>query len=269
MATRSPSIVIVLLSVAVSIAAAEPDEGVREALEALRAGLSEEHVEDRCEAVAAAVEHVHVEIVDVLGKKALRDASPEVRDVAAQVLGRMKALADRAGPFLRDEIARNDEHPGVQVTLIRSIARLGYGEARKELQAALRKHFREEKYRWVTTEVLRAFATLKDVKSLPFLLRLYEYKGRCPRRVEAGPAERAGTDAEAKRRYEAKHGKGRKMPKGKGETVDALWWQHLVASVKALTGQEFEDAKAFREWLKANARKLGIDPKELGNRRRL
>ena len=198
-------------------------------------------------------------------RQALPDLDPEIRSAAAMVLGKVRASPEVAGPHLAKALPRNEDTPEVQVAIIRAIADIGYLDARKALvDAAMR--FREEEYRFVTNEVMRAFARLGDVKALPFLLQLLEFEGE-KLRGRRGPLVRASSDAEAKRIYDAKYKKFA-YPKGTPETVIRWWFQELVEAVHVITGEEFMDAGAFRIWLQAHAKELGLKNADL-NRPRL
>jgi hypothetical protein len=181
----------------------------------------------------------------------------------------MKGQTEHAGPLLRDHLPKNEEHPEVQVAIIRAIGKCGYKGARKELTAAL-SHCREKKYEWVTKEVIRTIVKLDDKSMLVALLALMELRGKGVPRPEAPPAEechskktKAENVAEAKRRYEAKHGAGRVKGKGKAEIITIYWKEDLDRAVKTMTGETFDGPRDFRKWLKKNVTKLGLKARDL------
>jgi HEAT repeat protein len=239
----------------------------KEALKTFRRGFASSDPEERMAALAALAEHDHEVVIREIGEKGLTDEEPEVRDVAARVLGRMTKHPKIAGPLLRDRLAKDEPWPDVQRSIVLSIGRLGYTGAREQLWKALR-NFRKERYRFVTDEVLRTVARLKDVALLPQLLQLAEVRGTCPGRPDRPAAERArhGREGYEQKKFERERERPVR-PDGQGEVV-VLWWkQELDRAVEELTGQEFETAKQFRKWLEKNARKLGIPKRELRRRR--
>jgi hypothetical protein len=195
-----------------------------------------------------------------IGREVLEDPDPEVRAAGARILGKVGADPEVAGPFLRDRLPKEDDFPEVQVAIVYAIGEIGYADARDELRDAARR-FLEEDYRFVTSEVMRTFGKLEDVKALPFLLGLLRYEGKTLR-GRKGPLVRASSDAEAKKIYDKKYKKFA-YPKGTPETVIRWWMQDLVAAVVAITGEEFEDADGLAAWMKDHRREYGFRGRDL------
>jgi hypothetical protein len=155
------------------------------------------------------------------------------------------------------------------VAIIRAIAKLGYLGARRELSAAL-SHCREKRYEYVTKEVIAAIVKLDDKPMIVQLLALMELRGKGVPAPEAPPAEechskktKAENCAEAKRRYEAKHGAGRVKGKGKAEIITIYWKDELDRAVKSMTGRNFEHAREFRKYLTKNLKEFGLKKRDL------
>jgi HEAT repeat protein len=188
------TLALVLLGMAIGTtdAAETPDTAtVKAVIKVFRKRFAEESMRVRMEALRELAETRHFLAVDEIGRRVLTDEDPEVRMAGALILARVGANPDRAGPFLRDLLAKNDDHPEVQVEFIRAIRKLDYRGAHRELvKAAMR--FLEEDYRFVTAEVLMTFGAQKDVSSLPFMLKLAEYNTE-KLRGRRGPAIRTGS----------------------------------------------------------------------------
>jgi hypothetical protein len=256
-----------ILAVLLAFIANDPaDAEARAAVETFRKAYVAEDPEARCRAVAALAECPHALVVEEAGKTALADAEPSVRDVAAQVLGRMKGFADAAGPFLRDRCGKEDACPDVQISIVRAIGRLGYAGAHDALLAAGAR-FAKQDATLVTLEVIRTLGVLKDVKALPFLLKIAEYGEGEVIRGRRGPAMRVpfGQDPSVSRwNWMRKYGKaafpGEKPPV---DDLDKWWMPDLIDAVQAMTGQEFDDAAAFRAWLTEHLADFGLKKADL------
>ena len=207
----------------------------------------------------------HELVIDELGKRALADRNPEVRDATAQLLGDMGICVDKTGEYLKVAIGKNEKFPDVQVSIIRSIGKLKYTKAIEELKAAA-KHLNEPKYQWVTVEVVRTFGTLEDPACLPFLLWMAEYGGHALSWATGSVSVDTGASGDTDQRaaeaaWQAKYGgvKAKKPP----APVIRTYMQELEKTVKKLTGEKFKNATEFRKWLIANAKSLGLDPRKL------
>ncbi|MHC4470664.1 MAG: HEAT repeat domain-containing protein [Planctomycetota bacterium] len=207
----------------------------------------------------------HDLVIDELGKKVMVHKDTDARDLAAQMLGEMKQNPKRAGEYLKKHLMKNEKFPGVQISIIRSIGKLGYMDALEELKDAC-KHLNETKYEWVTVEVVRTFGVLKDNRTLPFLLWLSEYGGKWLRWATgevtvdtgtAGDADQRAAEAEWRKRY------GHIGPSGPQAPVIRRYMEELANTVEKLTGQRFKNATKFRAWLVAHAKEYGLDPKKL------
>jgi hypothetical protein len=207
----------------------------------------------------------HDLVIDELGKKVMKHKDPDARDLAAQLLGEMKQNPTKSAEYLKEHLMKNEKYPEVQISIIRSIGKLGYMDALEELKEAT-KHLNETKYEWVTIEVVRTFGVLKDKRSLPFLLWMSEYGGKwltwstgsvTVDTGAAGDEDQRAAEAEYHRRY------GGVKPTGPQAPVVRRYMEELAKTVKILTGQEFKNATKFRAWLEAHAKELGLDPKKL------
>jgi len=207
----------------------------------------------------------HDLVIDELGKKPLYDRNPEVRDAVAQLLGEMDNNPEKAGEYLKEALVKNEDFPEVQRSIIRSIGNLKYEDAFEELKEAA-SHLNEEKYRWVTVEVVRAFGKIENPNCLPFLLWMSEYGGKVLKwatgevkvdKTRAGDADQREAEAKWKAKY------GHIKPKKPPAPLIRTYMQELRKTVKKLTGQTFEDATEFRKWLEEHAKELGLDPDEL------
>lgn len=210
----------------------------------------------------------HDLVIDEFGKRALRDPDPEVRMGAAQLMSEFTFNSALAGKYLRGAIAPNEEFPEVQKSIIRSIGRLKYKDAVEELKDAA-KRLNEEPYRDVTVEVVRTFGVLEDPKCLPFLLWLAEYGGTALKWATGEVSVDTGASGDVDQRaaeaaWQAKY--GHIKPKRPPAPIIRMYMQELETVVKKLTGQTFPDATAFRKWLEAHAKDLGLDPKDLKRR---
>lgn len=219
----------------------------------------------RMQAILSLAKVKHDLVIEELAEKPLNDRDPEVRDAVAQMLGEMTFNPELAGAALKEALAKNSDYPDVQRSIIRSIGNLGYMGALEELKAAA-EHLNEEAYRWVTVEVVRTFGKLNDARALPFLLWMAEYGGKVLKwstgevkvdTTTAGDADQRAAEAEWHRRY------GHVKPKKPPAPLIRTYMQELRNTVKKITGQEFEDATQFRKWLGENAKKFGLDPKQL------
>jgi len=207
----------------------------------------------------------HDLVIAELAKKPLYDRDWEVRDASAQLFADFTFNASKAGAVLVKALPRNEEYPEVQRSIIRSIGKLKYVDSLEALKAAAGR-LNEEKYRWVTVEVVRTFGVLEDPRCLPFLLWMSEYGGHALKwstgevkvdKTRSGDADQREAEAKWKAKY------GHVKPKKPPAPVIREYMQELRKTVKKLTGQVFRDATAFRKWLEANAEKLGLDPKKL------
>ena len=207
----------------------------------------------------------HDLVIDELAKKPFYDRDPEVRDATAQLFAEMTFNVEKAGEVLKKALPKNEDYPEVQRSIIRSIGKLKYLDALDELKDAAAR-LNEEKYKWVTVEVVRTFGELEDPRCLPFLLWMSEYGGHALKwstgevkvdKTRSGDADQREAEAKWKAKY------GHIKPKKPPAPIIREYMQELQATVKKLTGQEFRDATAFRKWLEANAEKLGLDPKAL------
>jgi hypothetical protein len=207
----------------------------------------------------------HELVVDELGKRALVDRNPEVRDATAQLLGDMTVCPEKIGEYLKKNLEKNEDFPEVQVSIIRAIGKQKYKDALEELKEAA-KNLNSPKYQWVTVEVVRTFGILEDGRSLPFLLWMAEYGGHALSwstgevNVDTGASGTADQDA-AEAAWKAKYGGVR--PKKPPAPVIRTYMQELEKTVKTITGQVFTNATEFRKWLIANAEKFGLDPRKL------
>lgn len=204
-------------------------------------------------------------IAELGGKYALRSRSEDLREGAASLLGDMDFNPQAAGDCLKAALPENDDFPDIQVLIIRSIAKLRYKDALEELKEAAA-HLNEEKYRWVTVEVVRTFGVLEDSRALPYLLWMAEYGGKVLKwatgsvTVDTGAAGTVDQEA-AEKAWHQKY--GHIKPKKPPAPLIRTYMQHLRDTVKKITGQEFEDATKFRVWLIAHAEDYGLDPREL------
>jgi hypothetical protein len=161
----------------------------------------------------------HDLVIDELGKKALFDKNEEVRDATAQLFGdEFSFNKEKAGAWLKKALPKNEDYPEVQLSIIRSIGKIGYLDALQELKDAA-EHLNEEKYRWVTVEVVRTFGVIEDKRCLPFLLWMSEYGGRALKwstgevkvdKTRAGDADQREAEAKWKAKYG--HVKPKKPP---------------------------------------------------------
>jgi hypothetical protein len=260
------ALVTILLLAAALPAAVAGDEAAEEAarkraeaaVERFREEFRADEAKKRVLALVPLAEVDHEIVVDAVARYGLRDASPEVRQIAAQVLGRLTESRIAAGRALAAHLGRKEDSPDVLVGAIRSLGKLEYKGARKEIEKVFMKRYRDPDFRWVTVEVMRVFGTMKDVRALPFLLRIAEYQGKT-KRGEAGPEvySKEGS-AKAKEEYDAKYG-DKADPYGGADSLARWWEQELWNTIEILTGHEFEDTLAFRKWLKENRKKLGLD----------
>jgi len=207
----------------------------------------------------------HDKVIDELSKKPLYDRDREVRDATAQLFADFTFNVPKAGAVLKTALARNEDFPEVQRSIIRSIGKLKYLDGLDELKGAAGR-LNEQKYKWVTVEVVRTFGVLEDPRCLPFLLWMSEYGGHALKwstgevkvdKTRSGDADQKEAEAKWKAKY------GHVKPKRPPAPLIREYMQELRKTVKKLTGQEFRDATAFRKWLEANAEKLGLDPKAL------
>ncbi len=210
----------------------------------------------------------HDLVVHELGKRGLRDPDAEVRDAAAQLLAEMPFNSELAGTYLRDNLAANEEFPEVQVSIIRGLGKLKFKDCIEPLKDAA-KRLNEEKYRWVTVEVVRTMGILADPACLTFLLWLAEYGGVALKwatgevTVDTGASGDVDQKA-AEAAWQAKY--GHVKPKRPPAPIIKAYMQELELAVEKITGQKFASSKEFREWLEAHAKELGISPKDLKQR---
>lgn len=207
----------------------------------------------------------HDSVIDELGKKPLFDPDPEVRDAVAQAFAEFTWNPELAGGYLKKALPKNEDEPEVMRSIIRSIGKIGYKGAFEELKEAASR-LNEEKYQWVTVEVVRTFGTLEDPRCLPFLLWMSEYGGRALKWATgsvtvdtgaAGDVDQRAAEAAWKAKY------GHIKPKKPPAPIIRTYMDELRKTVKQLTGKEFETSTEFRKWLEENAEKLGLDPKNL------
>jgi hypothetical protein len=207
----------------------------------------------------------HDSVIDEFGKRALRDTDPEARMAAAQLMAEFGYNSELAGKYLRDNLAANEEFPQVQKSIIRSIGRLCYKDAMDQLKEAASR-LNEEPYRDVTVEVVRAFGAIGDPKCLPFLLWMAEYGGHALKWSTGEVSVDTGASGDVDQRaaeaaWQAKY--GHVKPKRPPAPIIRTYMQELENAVKKLTGRTFASATEFREWLEANAKSLGLTPKDL------
>ena len=257
-------VVILMLVLLPSLARAAEDKAEKRRAEAavtvFQRAYAHKDPGKRMDAVAGLRDFGHPLVVEEIGKSALVDKVPDVRRVAAQVLGYMKDQAADAGPLLAKHLEKNAKVPEVQIAIVRSIRRLDYRDARAALIKAAG-NYREETHRHVTDEVLITFGKFKDAHALPLLLTLYEVEG-VHLRGKSGPRVRAANREQARRIYEKKYGKLRD-PKGTPETIVRWWQQEMENAITQITGEQSDDAPAFRTWLKKNYKTLGLKRSEL------
>ncbi len=210
----------------------------------------------------------HDLVIKELGERALRHRDPDVREAAACVLGDMTNNPDLAGSYLRDNLMKNEDFPEIQRSIIISIGKLRYRGALEQLEAAAA-HLNEEKYKYVTVEVVRTMGLIGDPRCLPFLLWMAEYGGHVEKwstgsvTVDTGAAGDKDQKA-AEAAWKAKY--GHVKPKKPKPPMIRLYMQELRNTVKKITGQEFANATEFRKWLVANAKRLGLDPKKISKK---
>lgn len=261
-----------LLAIFVAPVAAE-DGGKNSALERqakvsigiFKKEFKTKHVHRKMNSIMELAKVRHDLVIDELAKRALSDRNEEVRDATAQMFGSMDYNVEKAGGYLRKSLPKNEDFPDVQRSIIRSIGDLKYKGALDELKAAAA-HLNEEKYRWVTVEVVRTFGKIEDPRCLPFLLWMSEYGGKVLKwstgevhvdKTRSGDADQREAEAKWKSKY------GNVKPKKPPAALIRTFMQELRTVVKMYTGQEFKDATEFRKWLEKNAKSLGLDPKKL------
>ena len=157
------------LAVLLFLAPPGPDpaeEAAKKAVEEFRGSFVNDDPAERERAVAALVDFPHEVTAKEIATRAFADPEAGVRSVAAQVLGRMKDLAEVAGPILRDRIAKEGACPDVLYSIVLGIAKLGYTGARKELMLA-GSHFKDDAYIAVTTAVIRTLDSRKTSRPSP------------------------------------------------------------------------------------------------------
>ncbi|MEN8150018.1 MAG: hypothetical protein ABFS86_09355 [Planctomycetota bacterium] len=207
----------------------------------------------------------HDMVIDELAKKPLYERSADVRDATAQLFADFTFNVPKAGGVLKVALGKNEDFPEVQRSIVRSIGKLKYMDALEELKAAASR-LNEQKYKWVTVEVVRTFGVLNDKRALPFLLWMSEYGGRALKwstgevkvdKTRSGDADQREAEAKWKAKY------GHVKPKKPPAPLIREYMQELQKAVKKMTGQEFKDATSFRKWLIAHAEELGLDPKAL------
>jgi hypothetical protein len=269
---RKTACVLLLLGIFLGTATAAdgPDmAAVRAEIKEFRKHFADEDMNVRMEALRSLAETRHPLAIDEIGKRVLPHEDPEVRMAGALILARVSADPVVAGPYLRDLLGKNDDYPEVQVEFIRAIRAIDYRGAHQELTAAAMR-FLERDYRFVVSEVMTTFGAQKDVMALPFMLKLVEYNTAVAK-GKRGPSIRTGSSmSQAKRRemWMALY-RGKMMPGDRPGFVTKWWLQELVLAVKEITGKEFTDRFAFRNWLTVHRRELKIKLSALDRKRKL
>ena len=200
----------------------------------------------------------HPAVVDRLFDLARRDRSPEVRHMALQALGQQVSLAAYAGPkvvqLLGDKrLAKDDDHVLASLGVL---GRLRYLAPVETFEALLR-----HKDYAIRKQVLVVLGELKDVRLLDEMLRALgsleaqeqgESWDGAEATVDTGTAGDADQRAaEAKAKAEAARNKGAGRGRGGGGTTRDLK-DHLLASLAAMTGQDFAAREDAGAWLEGN-----------------
>lgn len=201
----------------------------------------------------------HPKVIDRLHDLARRDRAPEVRRMALTALGKQSTLAAYAGPkvveLLEDKrLAKDDDHV---LACLQALGRLGYHPPVEALEATLR-----HKDYAVRKQTLALVGELKDVRHLEALLRELgtldaQEKGEswdgAEAKVDTGTAGDGDQKAaEAKAKAEAARNKSAAGGKGKGGGTTRDMKDQLLASLAAMTGQDFVDQSDAGTWLEKN-----------------
>ncbi len=198
----------------------------------------------------------HPRVVARFFDLARRDRAPEVRRMALEALGRQSALAPFAGPkvvaLLTDKrLAAEPDHVLACLTVL--------GKLRYIPPVAVLEETLKHPDYVVRKETLSLAGTLKDVRLLDSMLRALgtldiEEKGVKWDGAEATVSTGSETDqaeAEKKAKAEAAANKARARGKGRGGTTRDMK-NVLLASLAAMTGQEFGVKEDAGKWLEAN-----------------
>jgi len=215
----------------------------------------------------------HALTVERVGKVLLRDRDEEHQAIAASAMSEFdapKEINDAAGKVLVKALTDGDVSDFVKDSCVDSIGKLLYKDAVPTLnQLAL-----EGGDPYVLLTIVRVMGKLKDRRSLPALLQLWE---RLPKgykwdtggevKVDTGASGTADADA-AKAQWEAKN-KGKGGRKGKPPVMFKQYVQELVKSVHILTGDTtIDSADLLRAWMEARVDELAkegvVIPKATG-----